>query len=413
MSIFWDVSDYTVMAERGEKMIDVLLYREIGGGKGYGFIQGGENAAQYGCERFMNFYCSEPGRSIRFIRVGQDCFMLLYVVAVPEGNHHESRGQIIASGYLFGMREADELMSHPEYILELKYCKSAGDLMEEGEINSWEQVRIHKGKNGRKKERTEILPPGELQKPYFTAVLMNTTKEINAQVFHSITDYSEGEAVCNLIKSLNLFPIKIRKYISWNTNVRKLTEAENYEWNFLQKAVLEEIEASGFAGGRAVKRIILCDKSVIRFTAQRSIDNAWIRFVEQYNEKGQQAAGLWMTETREGFASLLLETEKKEKRDTENRKRAHRIRCAGIRNEDVRNRIAMGIKTTALLILTVWTAGAIRIVEIGERTYTVSIHLDVFCAAGLFGIAYLLASLLSELKWRRRIKRLYQKSSGR
>ena len=32
--------------------------------------------------------------------------------------------------------------------------------MEEGEINSWEQVRIHKGKNGRKKERTEILPPG-------------------------------------------------------------------------------------------------------------------------------------------------------------------------------------------------------------------------------------------------------------
>ena len=35
--------------------------------------------------------------------------MLLYVVAVPKGNHHESRGQIIASGYLFGMKEADEL----------------------------------------------------------------------------------------------------------------------------------------------------------------------------------------------------------------------------------------------------------------------------------------------------------------
>ena len=85
-------------------MIDVLLYREIGEGKGYGFIQGGEDAAQYGCERFMNFYCSEPGRSIRFNRVGQDCFMLLYVVAVPEGSHYESRGQIIASGYLFGMK---------------------------------------------------------------------------------------------------------------------------------------------------------------------------------------------------------------------------------------------------------------------------------------------------------------------
>ena len=27
-------------------MIDVLLYREIGGGKGYGFIQGGEDAAK-------------------------------------------------------------------------------------------------------------------------------------------------------------------------------------------------------------------------------------------------------------------------------------------------------------------------------------------------------------------------------
>lgn len=412
MSIFWDVSDYTVMAERGEKMIDVFLYRETGGGKGYGFIQGGENAAQYGCERFMNFSCSEPGRSIRFIRVGKDSFMLLYVVAVPEGNHHESRGQIIASGYLFGMKEADELMSHLEYILELKYCKSAGDLMEEGEINSWEQVRLHEGKNERKNERTDLLPPGELQKPYFTTVLLNT-KEINAQVFHSVTYYSEGEAVRNLIKALNLFPIKIRKYISWNTNVRKLTEAEDYEWNFLQKALLEQIEASGFAGGRVVKRIILCDKSIIRFPSQRSIDNAWVRFVEQINEKGQQANGLWMIETRERFASLLLETEKKEKRDAENRKRVHRIRCAGIRNEDVRNRITMGIKTTALLILTVWTAGAIRIAEIGERAYTVSIHLDVFCAAGLFGIAYLLASLLSELKWRRRIKRLYQKPSGR
>ena len=111
-----------------------------------------------------------------------------------------------------------------------------------------------------------------------------------------------GEAVRNLIKALNLFPVKIRKYISWNTNVRKLTETEDYEWNFLRKAVLEEIEASGFAGGRAVKRIILCDKSVIRFPSQRSIDNAWIRFVEQYNEKGQQADGLWMTETRERFA---------------------------------------------------------------------------------------------------------------
>ena len=339
--------------------------------------------------------------------------MLLYVVAVPKGNHHESRGQIIASGYLFGMKEADELMSHPEYILELEYCKSAGDLMEEGEINSWEQVRLHKVQNGRMQESMDLLPSGELQKPYFTAVLLNKTKEINAQVFHSVTDYSEGEAVRNLIKALNLFPVKIRKYISWNTNVRKLTETEDYEWNFLRKAVLEEIEASGFAGGRAVKRIILCDKSVIRFPSQRSIDNAWIRFVEQYNEKGQQADGLWMTETRERFASLLLEAEKKGKRDTENRKRAHRIRCAGLRNEDVRNRIAMGIKTTVLVILTVWTAGAIRIAEIGERTYTVSIHLDVFCAAGLFGIAYLLASLLSELKWRRRIKRLYQKSSGR
>lgn len=416
MSIFWDASVYIVMEERGEKMIDVFLYREKGGGKGYDFIQGGEDVAQYGCERFTNFYCSEPGRSIRFIRVGKDCFMLLCVVAVPEGNHHESRSQIIASGYLFGMKEADELMSHPEYILELKYCKSAGDLMEEGEINSWEQVRLHKGQNEREQERTDLLPSGELQKPYFTAVLMNTTKEskeINAQVFHSVTDYSEGEAVRNLIKALNLFPIKIRKYISWNTNVRKLTEAEDYEWNFLQKSDLEQIEASGFAGGRAVKRIILCDKSIIRVPSQRSIDNAWVRFVEQYNEKGQQADGLWMTETREGFASFLLETEKKEKGDAENRIRARRIRRAEIRNEDIRNRISMGIRTAVLIILTVWTAGTIRIAEIGERAYTVSIHLDVFCAAGLFGIAFLLSSLLSELKWRRRIKRLYQKSSGR
>ena len=97
-------------------------------------------------------------------------------------------------------------MSHPEYILELEYCKSAGDLMEEGEINSWEQVRLHKVQNGRMQESMDLLPSGELQKPYFTAVLLNKTKEINAQVFHSVTDYSEGEAVRNLIKGVESVP---------------------------------------------------------------------------------------------------------------------------------------------------------------------------------------------------------------
>ena len=147
------------MVERGEKMIDVILYREKGDKQGYGYVQGGEDAMRYDCERYMNFYCGEPGRSIRFIKVGEDRFMLLYVVAVPEGNHHESRGQIISSGYLFGTKEADELMSHPEYILELKYCKSADDLMEEERINNWEQVRIHKGKNRRNKQRRICHPP--------------------------------------------------------------------------------------------------------------------------------------------------------------------------------------------------------------------------------------------------------------
>lgn len=393
-------------------MIAVFLYREKGGRKGYGFIQGGEDAAKYGCEKYMNFACGEPGRSIRFIKVGKDCFMLLYVVAVPEGNHHESRGQIIASGYLFGMKEADELMRHPEYIMQLKYCKGAGDLMEEGEINSWEQVRIHKGQKEKKKEKTGILPPEELQKPYFTAVLMNTT-EMNAQVFHSLTDYSEDEAVRNLIKALNLFPIQQRKYISWNTNVRTLTEAEDYELIFLQKAVLEQIEASGFAGGRAVRRIILCDGTASRFQSQRAADNAWMRFVEYFNGKGKQTDELSRAETREEFASLLLEKEKKEKEDTENRIRAHRIRRAGMRSEELRTRISIGIRTAVLIILTVWTAGSVRAAEIGERTYTVSIDLNVFCAAGIFGIACILSSILYEIKWRRRIRRLYQKSLGR
>ncbi len=393
-------------------MIAVFLYREKGEKKGYGFIQGGEDAAKYGCEKYMNFSCSEPGRSIRFIKVGKDRFMLLYVVAVPEGNHHESRGQIIASGYLFGTKEADELMRHPEYIVELKYCKGAGDLMEEGEINSWEQVRTRKGQNGKKQEKTGILPPGELQKPYFTAVLMNIT-EMNAQVFHSLTDYSEDEAIRNLIKALNLFPIQQRKYISWNTNVRTLTEAEDYELIFLQKAVLEQIEASGFAGGRAIRRIILCDGTASRFQSQRAVDNAWIRFVEYLNEKGKQADELSRAETREEFASLLLEKEKKEKEDTGNRIRAHRIRRAGMRSEELRMRISVGIRTAVLIILTIWTAGAVRAAEVGERTYTVSIDLNVFCAAGIFGIACILSSILCEIKWRRRIRRLYQKSLGR
>lgn len=402
------------MVERGEKMIDVILYREKGDKQGYGYVQGGEDAMRYDCERYMNFYCGEPGRSIRFIKVGEDCFMLLYVVAVPEGNHHESRGQIISSGYLFGTKEADELMSHPEYILELKYCKSADDLMEEERINNWEQVRIHKGKNRRNKQRTEAGLPEELQKSYFTAVLTNTTEEINTQVFHSLTDYSEGEAIWNLIRALYLFPIKIRKYISWNTNVRKLTEAEDYEWNFLSKAVLGQIEASGFAGGRAVKRIILCDGGIISFQCQRSIDNAWTKYCGKSSERMEQGDELW-PESREGFAIRLLETENKDKRKAEgkNKVRARCISYKWIRNADMRNRISVIVRVAALVILTVWTTDAIRIAEIGERTYTVSIHLDVFCAAGIFGIAYLLSSFLCEIKWKRRIKRLYQKLAGR
>lgn len=84
-----------------------------------------------------------------------------------------------------------------------------------------------------------------------------------------------------------------------------------------------------------------------------------------------------------------------------------------MRSEELRTRISIGIRTAVLIILTIWTAGAVRAAEVGERTYTVSIDLNVFCAAGIFGIACILSSILCEIKWRRRIRRLYQKSLGR
>lgn len=396
-------------------MIDVILYREKGEKQGYDFVQGGEAAMRYDCGRYTKFDCREPGRSIRFIKVGEDCFMLLYVVAVPEGNHHESRGQIISSGYLFDTKEADLLMSHPELILQLKYCKSADDLMEEEKINNWEQVRI-KGKNRRNKQRTEAELPEELQKAYFTAVLTNTTEEINTlntQVFHSLSDYTEDEAMWNLIRALYLVPVKIRKYISWNTNIKELEEAAHYEWNFLSKAVLEKIETSGFAEGRVVKRIILCDGGIISFQCQKSIDNAWTKYYGKLS--GRMERGDEWPESREGFAARLLETENKDKRRAagKNRVKARCISYKGIRNGDMKSRISVIVRAAVLVILTVWTTGAIRIAELGERTYTVSIHLDVFCAAGIFGIAYLLSSFLCEIKWKRRIRRLYQKLAGR
>lgn len=391
-------------------MIIAFLYGEKGEKKGYGFIQGGEYAVQYGCERYMNFYCGEQGRSIRFTAVGNDRFMLLYVIALPKGNYHESRGQIIASGYLFGAKEADELMSHPEYILELKHCICSEDFMEEGKINSWEQVRMHNGQNRLDREKTEILLPGELQKPYFTAVLSNRSK-IDTQVFHSMIDYSEGDAVQYLIKALNLFPLKIRKYISWNTNIRKLTEGEDYEWNFLPQRILEQIEASGFAGGRVVKRIILCDGNIIRFQCQRLIDNAWTKYISEFNKIGPKDE-LW-TESRERFTTRLIETKHKEKGNMEKNnkiKRQYRT-YRDMRNEKIKSGISAIVRAVFLIILTVWTARAIQINEIEEQIYTLNIHLDVFCAMGFFGIAYIFSSFLSDIKWKRKIRRIYQKSA--
>lgn len=394
-------------------MIKAFLYREKGKGKGYGFVQGREYAVRFGCERYMNFYCSEPGKSIRFRQVGNDTFMLLYVVAVPEGTHHESRGQIIASGYLFGEEEADELMSHPEYVLELKHCKGADDLMEENKIDGWSQVRMPKRKSERKQAGEEIFLPGELQKPYFCAVMTNQTNEINTQVFHSLREYSEGQAAWFLVRALKILPVKIRKYISWNTHVRKLTEVEDYEWNFLAKYVLDEIEASGFSGGRAAKRIILCDGDILHFQHQKTLDGAWMKYCRICNGNEYQVNKLWPA-NREDFTTCLLKKESKDKEIVDERNRIKRPQCyKGIGKKDMRTRLFVMVRIVILAILIIWTLGAVRIAETGERFYTISIQLDVFCAAGIFGIACLLSSLLSDLKWKRRMRQIYQKSSGR
>lgn len=388
-----------------------FLYREQGDSRGYGFVQGKEMAVKYGCEQYMNFVCSVPGESIRFTELENSWYMLLYVVAVPKGNLHESRGQVIASGYLFGAEEADELMSHPEYIFELEHCTRAEDMLKE-KITDWEQVRIR----ARAKETGEELaekisvPGGNLCNPYFASVIANASGEMTTQVFHVLSDCSEESVKAYLIRELEIFPVRIRKYISFNTNVKTITEAGKFEWNFLAEDTYAAIEAGGFAGGRAIERTILKDGNIISFRNNTTMTDLWREYVGII-DRGSDFNDI-LAENKKEFIRCLQERKKKNilngQKEEKKRRRRH-VRKNVIRCKDIKMLSSVIARMAMLFTLSIWTSGALHIMEIRERTYMICFSLDTVCAAALFGIAFLISSFVFDLKWWRKTRKRHKK----
>lgn len=388
-----------------------FLYREQGKGKGYGFVQGKEMAVKYGCERYMNFACDVPGESIRFTELENGWFMLLYVVAVPKGTLHESRGQVIASGYLFRAEEADELMRYPEYIFELEHCTRAEDMLEE-KITDWEQICIRTRVKESKEERTKksSVPGKDLRKPYFASVIANTSDEMTTQVFHVFSDYSEERVKAYLIRELGLFPVRIRKYISFNTNIHALTEAGKFEWNFLKKDTYAAIEAGGFAGGRAIERTILRDDNIISFRNSTMMTDLWREYVSII-DSGSDFNDILVENTKEFICRLqertqndILNGQKDEKKSRRRNVRKNIIKC-----NDIKKLSSVIVRVAMLFALSIWTSGALHIMEVRERTYMICFSLDAICAAALFGIAFLISSFVFDLKWWRKTKKRHKK----
>lgn len=388
-----------------------FLYREQGNGHGYGFVQGKERAVKCGCERYMNFACDVPGESIRFTELESGWFMLLYVVAVPKGTLHESRGQVIASGYLFRAEEADELMRHPEYIFKLEHCTRAEDMLEE-KITDWEQICIRTRVKESREERTEksSVPCRDLRKPYFASVIANAEDEMATQVFHVLSDYSEESVKTYLITGLKIFPAQIRKFISFNTNVKKITEAGKFEWNFLTEDTYAAIEAGGFAGGRAIERTILKDGNIISFRNNTTMADLWREYVSII-DSGSDFNDI-LAENREEFILCLQERKKKDilngQKEEKKRRRRH-VRKNMIECNDIKKLSSVIVRLAMFFTLSIWTSGALHIMEVRERTYMICFNLDTVCAAALFGIAFLISSFVFDLKWWRKTRKRHKK----
>lgn len=389
-----------------------FLYREQGKGRGYGFVQGKEMAVKCGCERYMNFACDVPGESIRFTELENGWFMLLYVVAVPKGTLHESRGQVIASGYLFRAEEADELMRHPEYIFELEHCTRAEDMLEE-KITDWEQICIRTRVKESRAEQMEksSVPRRDLRKPYFASVIANAEDEMTTQVFHVLSDYSEESVKAYLIKGLKIFPARIRKFISFNTNVKKITEAGKFEWNFLKEDTYAAIEAGGFAGGRAIERTILKDGKIISFRNNTTMTDLWREYVGII-DSGSDFNDI-PAENKKEFILCLQERKKKDlmngQKEVEKISRNRHVSKKLIRCNDIKKLSSVILRLAMLLSLSIWTSGALHIMEFRERTYMICFSLDTVCAAALFGIAFLTSSLVFDLKWWRMTRKRHKK----
>ena len=388
-----------------------FLYREQWEGRGYGFVQGRERAVECGCEQYMNFCCSVPGTSIRFTEMTNGWFMLLYAVAVPEGNFHESRGQVIASGYLFGAKEADELMRHPEYIFELEHCTRAEDKLQE-KITDWEQIHIRTRAKESREVWTEKTPVygRDLREPYFASVIANASDEMTTQVFHVLSDYSAESVKANLLKGLEIFPVRLRKYISFNTNVKKISETGKFEWNFLTDDTYRAIEAGGFAGGRAIERTVLKDGNIICFRNNTTMTDLWREYVGII-DSGSDFNDI-LAENKKEFIRCLQERKKKNilngQKEEKKRRRRH-VRKNVIRCKDIKMLSSVIARMAMLFTLSIWISGALHIMEIRERTYMICFSLDTVCAAALFGIAFLISSFVFDLKWWRKTRKRHKK----
>ena len=389
-----------------------FLYREQGEGRGYGFVQGRERAVECGCEQYMNFCCSVPGTSIRFTEMTNGWFMLLYAVAVPEGNFHESRGQVIASGYLFGAKEADELMRHPEYIFELEHCTRAEDKLQE-KITDWEQIHIRTRAKESREVWTEKTPVygRDLREPYFASVIANASDEMTTQVFHVLSDYSAESVKAYLLKGLEIFPVRLRKYISFNTNVKKISETGKFEWNFLTDDTYRAIEAGGFAGGRAIERTVLKDGNIICFRNNTITANLWREYAGII-DKGADFNDIWIENKKEFILNLQRQRKKNapnNQEEAEKKNRRRHVRKKATAYNAAKKTSSIILRKTILLTLAIWTSGALYIMEVRERTYMICFSLDTVCAAALFGIAFLISSFVFDIKWWRKTRNEYKR----
>lgn len=380
------------------------MYGQQGDGKGYGFIfcDPEVDPVRYGkyLDKVLN--TDQRETSIRGMPAEEGEYLLSFVTFLPEGSKREERGQSFVHAYILDDEAADKLMREPGKIPRLRHCVTPDDMGTEVRC----PLRLETA--GKDTHAVEKKLPEEVQKQYFEAVFDNARGGWRCQILHVVPGGRE-EMEGTVMAALKLFPPKMRKYISWNTNAKTMRECNSYELNAMDRETYARLEQSGYAGGKAVRRIVLEGDKVVRGTEDKDLDALWERY--RSAETRKQA---WRRCDRSGgdrrtvldcLSGCAVTKGEMKSRNASVPSGSRETSVSTKKRREKRGNILLAGKVAGLIVSLLWLVFMIQIQEVGAREYTVHVSGDFLCFLLQFAVCFLLTEILEDVRRARRERR--------